>query len=659
MLKIKKVTINGFGPYIEQTLNFDDRNGVNIIWGDNGVGKTTFINALKFGFYGEIPNYGNEEKSIVNIVNQHNKKDSNFNFNVTIEFQAETDYYSLTRYADVINKDLEPEGLSDYNIGLHLQKNSNLLSAREAKINLDAIMPENTSRFFIFDGELLEKYTHLSEDSQQSLKLKDSIEQILGLPILTNGKRHVDNLKQNITDELLKLHQKNTLNQKNYKDLEKEKSRLSRLEKEKNKINEDNLKYEQEYKDISLEKYEISDVAKIKEYEELSEKLKKIKKEISDVQIKIKESINNQWRGLTSKRLKSHKMAAEKIIKNYESKKLKHDGQKRMKDLYQVSISKRVCETCSKTLDNSDIIWLSEKIETMDLPSITNEEKENYEISKEAIRTIDEYINKFILNPEILNIYSERLDELQVSKGSTKSKMSRLQKEIDDFDNQRAKNVILRDREDIVIKKIASAETALSGINEEMQKCKEKISKLEELIKEDIDDKKLKTFQEKEKILKDFSDLLEEGIEVFRKELKERVQEDASNLFKKFSNQKEFVELKINENYGLDIVHVSGVIVPIKSSGFSHIVSLCLIGALHKNAPIQGPVFIDSPSGRLDEKHKNNLINIITELSDQVVLLLYHNELDEQLIRKNLGTSLLNEYILEQEDAFKVHLNER
>ena len=154
-----------------------------------------------------------------------------------------------------------------------------------------------------------------------------------------------------------------------------------------------------------------------------------------------------------------------------------------MKDLYQVSISKRVCETCSKTLDNSDIIWLSEKIETMDLPSITNEEKENYEISKEAIRTIDEYINKFILNPEILNIYSERLDELQVSKGSTKSKMSRLQKEIDDFDNQRAKNVILRDREDIVIKKIASAETALSGINEEMQKCKEKISKLEELIK--------------------------------------------------------------------------------------------------------------------------------------------------------------------------------
>ena len=105
MLKIKKVTINGFGPYIEQTLNFDDRNGVNIIWGDNGVGKTTFINALKFGFYGEIPNYGNEEKSIVNIVNQHNKKDSNFNFNVTIEFQAETDYYSLTRYADVINKD--------------------------------------------------------------------------------------------------------------------------------------------------------------------------------------------------------------------------------------------------------------------------------------------------------------------------------------------------------------------------------------------------------------------------------------------------------------------------------------------------------------------------------------------------------------------------
>lgn len=62
-----------------------------------------------------------------------------------------------------------------------------------------------------------------------------------------------------------------------------------------------------------------------------------------------------------------------------------------------------------------------------------------------------------------------------------------------------------------------------------------------------------------------------------------------------YSNDPDYVSLKINENYGLSMVHVSGELVPLRSAGFEHVVALSLIGALHKNAPLRGPIIMDSP----------------------------------------------------------------
>lgn len=659
MLKVKSVRIYGFGPYIHQTLDFDDRNGVTIIWGDNGVGKTTFINALKFGFYGEIPNFGNEEKSIVNIVNQHNMDSGNYDVSVTIEFEIEDDDYSLTRYAKVKNNALKPEGLSDYDISLSLAKNSRVLAPQEAKSALNTIMPENTSRFFIFDGELLEEYTRLSENTQQSLKLKDSIEQILGLPILTKAKMHVDEYKKNVSNQLLDREKKSDKNKKIHDKISSLKEDLEDDEKEKEYYANELLEFENQFKEIAKERYKISDGAKLQEYDELKKSHEEIEQNISTLKSKIKELINEQWRGLILNRLITEKMRLKNITDKYEEYKSIFDSHKRTRDIYQISINKRACEVCQKKLNNEDIDLLNKKMSEIKSLDIPKENKEIYEKCKSSIMIIEKYEHNLSVTPETLKFYSNNLDDLIIQRSTIEIKMETLIKEIEDFDNQRNQNILLRDREKIVLENIVNAKESIETKNQKIKKHKEEITKLENKIKEDINDEELEIFKKKDKFLEDFSNLLDEGIDVFRSELKDRVEKDASDLFKKFSNQKEFVELKINENYGLDIVHKSGVIVPVKSSGFSHIVSLCLIGALHKNAPVQGPVFIDSPSGRLDEAHKNNLINILTEISNQVVLLLYHGELDEQNIRRNLGPSLLNEYNLEQEDAFDVRIIER
>ena len=158
--------------------------------------------------------------------------------------------------------------------------------------------------------------------------------------------------------------------------------------------------------------------------------------------------------------------------------------------------------------------------------------------------------------------------------------------------------------------------------------------------------------------IKLISNLFQDGISSFREKLKNNVERDASTLFKQIAHNSQYKSLSINDNYGLQIITENGVIVPNRSSGYEQVVAISLISSLHKNAPISGPIFMDSTFQRIDPKHKYNIIKILPELGSQVIVLAFEGEIDKQDTRETLKNHLKREFSLIQKDPFETTIKE-
>ena len=84
--------------------------------------------------------------------------------------------------------------------------------------------------------------------------------------------------------------------------------------------------------------------------------------------------------------------------------------------------------------------------------------------------------------------------------------------------------------------------------------------------------------------------------------------------------------MRINDYYGLTILDSNGEEVRVRAAGAEQVVALSLIGALSRNAVRHGPIIMDTPFGRLDRKHRENILKFLPSLADQVTLLVQSGE---------------------------------
>jgi DNA sulfur modification protein DndD len=155
---------------------------------------------------------------------------------------------------------------------------------------------------------------------------------------------------------------------------------------------------------------------------------------------------------------------------------------------------------------------------------------------------------------------------------------------------------------------------------------------------------------------KDCKSAINVAIESLVDETRKEVQQLASDIFVNCltNNPKLYRGIEITDNFELKIKTVAGTTLPVwiqaPSAGQSQIIATSFIAALNRYTAREAPVVIDTPIGRLDPVHKNNLIKYYPKIGPQIVILYQPNELTDTDIEP-IGKYVSSEWHMTRDPA--------
>ena len=197
-MRLRSLSLYNFGPYKgEQRLVFPTEPGrpVLVVFGANERGKTSILNAMRWVLYGKALDRSASEIDLAKLVNRKSAEAGDWEIRVTLEFESEGCVYELRRVGKPREMVLTPKSGRDFDVRSYLKRDGSALPGDEVKQEINRFIPEQISRFYLFDGELLQEYEALlREGSELGRKIRGAIEQILGVPTLINGRDDLGSL---------------------------------------------------------------------------------------------------------------------------------------------------------------------------------------------------------------------------------------------------------------------------------------------------------------------------------------------------------------------------------------------------------------------------------------------------------------------------------
>ncbi|KYC51612.1 AAA family ATPase [Methanothrix soehngenii] len=628
-MQIQKIDIFNFGPfYGKHGIQFPENSkGVHIIRGGNGQGKTSLQRAVVWGLYNNVYDRMREKIRETSLLNQRAFREGNYHFGVTIYFTHEKKRW-------ILNRKMEAKKHTDksYDEGMVLTLAREGEPIQDAQNEIERIIPHEVSRFYFFDGEMLRDYEELLEENSRSRLLKNSIELIIGVPHFKNAIDDLTAIRSKLEKRLSQAIK--NCGGKDYKELADDLNFISERIEEKNdiitKLKEQLIIVQEE---ISSKKLEL---ARIKDVQEMGEERlrleREIKKEENNRIEKLKE-LQKCAAGLYKTLLIP---VSEKAILSLDEKnKASYDKYNRKQrllekaEVLQNGISEAKCKTCGTILNKEKLDQFENELKIVkeDIILLTHVPEPNLEFERHKSR-LELLANQASKREEFVDI-DKYVNIIDAKLATYKSELSSILEKLKGIDADQPRKLVYE------IESRINEEGRLQG---ELKVQVEENDGLKELKKEldtkirNIDKKEINNLNNAIDNVDPLIKVFEKAIALYRDDKKHDIEYTASEIFKKIRSKDTFDHLKINDQYGLSIVTNEGTILDRsewRSSGEEQLVALALIGALNKCAQIKAPVFMDTPFGRLDINHGERVLRYISELADQLVLLVTDREFRE------------------------------
>jgi len=650
-MKLLKLTLNNFGPYFgTQILDLDvsDSAPIILVYGENERGKTSLLRAIRWCLYGEVHNQGGalmDEREFANY-DARDKKEI-FDVSVELEFEDQGVRSVLKRWLRVKENDLEETRVETVSKGIDLRPNNgNPVAEKDIPEQISRMLHKDISDFFLFDGETLTRFEQRLRSADTSAALvRTSIEKVLGLPALQLLSRDIEVLTAEANKEVQRFAKKSAENEKILVKIDACSVAINNKQNDLVELKRIGKQLEEEK--LELEK-QLAKVDSIKEAfherKSIRETKSDIQRDISEIEEQIKSRISGSWWAPAMPMLKQKASEIESMLAGNAHLLAEINELQRKKLDLQQQVSTKKCTSCQQVV-NEDQIKNAEKeilgiertlanlptpISNVDDIAFTKRQLNDFLEDggvEERLRELDQDILKREL----------RIDELSNKERALTEVLSGNTLDIAALESQYQRaNDFIRDSEREVEKK----EYEISELKSDLRNLQNSLNR---------ETSESSPIKQEATLLSSLEEVLKDSLEGFRKSMREKVGEEASDIFTKLTTEPDYDGLTITGKYYLEIVDSHKRIISRRSAGAEQIVAMSLIGALVRCAVRQGPVIMDTPFGRLDTGHRRRILEWAPTIGTQVMLFVQSGEFDREKDLKFLGNKVGREYRIQRE----------
>jgi DNA sulfur modification protein DndD len=647
-MKLNRLVITDFGPYREKnefTLSTDAESPIVLFGGANGAGKTTLFKAIQICLHGRSAlgrrvseeDYKDHIRGKLHEYPEKTAREASIRLEFEYAYMGEIDHYSVERSWRDRGKSIVEN--------LEVRRNGRLpadLDKDQWEDFLIELIPPGVSQLFFFDGEQVKQLAKAIEDDET---FEDSLFSLLGLDL-------VERLDADLSI---------------YRSRKLDESGLDGLNEEIDELRDEKQELEAQQEDLQAEKAEKED--RLAELEG---------------QIDRKESDIAQEGGAYADKREELKERRAELNANIEN--LEDDIREIATDAYPFALAPDLCQSVVERLkeesEKQEKAAAREQIESELDDALDSDVFEDIDVSNEQVEelrtriqssvqeqfTVDEEENQLLhqfsaaQRQEMYSVVDKALNEVPEQLNGTTNDLESKVRELQDIESQLGR---APDEEDIsplidelnaLIEERETVKSDLEDIEEELSKLETRISRLGNQIDNKLDQKsEVETVSERAELAADVQTVLGEYREDLVREKLRRLESALSERYLALSNKSDFYEgVDIDEdalNISVRTRHGNHKPQSDLSAGERQIFATALLWALAEISGRPLPFIVDTPLGRLDQAHRENLVeNFFPEASHQVLVFSTDTEIDDQYYEK-LDDDVARAYHLDYNQA--------
>jgi len=650
-MKLTKLVINDFGPYRgrnEFTLTTSEDSPIILFGGSNGAGKTTLFRGVQICLHGRSAlgrrvseaDYKEHIRGKLHEYPEDTADEASIRLEFEYAYMGEVDHYSVERSWRDRGKSIVEN--------LEVRRNGKLpsdLDKDQWEDFLKELIPPGVSQLFFFDGEKVQELATAIEDDES---FEDSLFSLLGLDL-------VDRL-----DADLSIYRSRKLDESGLEGVTEEINEL-REEKEELENREQELKDEKSDKEERLTELESeidnkeADIAQeggayADKREELKERRAELNAKIENVEEDIREIVTDAYPFALAPDLC-------KSVVN------------RLKDESEKQETAAAREQLDSELDdalNGEVFTdlevpedQAEEIKTR----LQSEIQSRFQVEDEDTQLLHQFSEA--QRREMYGVVDKALNEVPETLSDKSSELESMVRELQDIEEQLERapeeediSPLIEDLNELIEEK-ESLKSDVEDIEEELSKLDTRTSRLGNQIDNKLDRKDDKeTVSERAELASDVQDVLTEYREDLAKEKLRNLEDALTERYLALSNKSDFYEgIEVDEdalNIQVKTKHGNHKPQSELSAGERQIFATALLWALAEISGRPLPFIVDTPLGRLDKAHRENLVeNFFPEASHQVLVFSTDTEIDDEYYDK-LNDDVTQAYHLDynQEEGY-------